>query len=234
MHNNLNDGIEKTGGREREHGLVAGQWTMVNTFDVERNGEPVRRSVKEQCLHCQEPVCAEVCFALGLTKTPAGPVIYDGRRVCVGCRYCQLACPFGAIAMEWGEVFSRVSKCQMCPDRLREGLAPACTVVCPTEALQFGRREDLLREARQRIGKHPNRYVAHIFGEKEVGGTSWLYLSDVPFAELGFNTEVMHKSVTTYTWKYISKAPILAVGLPLAFAALYTYTKRRSENENDH
>jgi len=235
MHNKLDGATEKkAGGREREGGLVAGRWTVVNAYDVMRNGEPVRRFVKRQCLHCREPVCVEVCFARGLAKAPDGPVLYSGRRVCVGCRYCQLACPFGVITMEWGEVFSRVSKCQMCYDRLQEGLAPACVAACTTEALQFGRRDDLLHEARQRIAKHPDRYVPHIFGEKEVGGTNWLYLSDVPFAELGFNTEVMDKSITTYTWKYIRKAPILAVSLPLVFAALYVYTKRRNENEHGH
>jgi formate dehydrogenase iron-sulfur subunit len=204
-------------------------------FHVIEKGDKVQwRFAKMQCLHCLEPICAESCFSNSFEKTPEGAVVYFNPEICVGCRYCQLACPFLSIQIKWNEVFSRVRKCNLCYDRLVKGLQPACVTTCPTEALKFGKRDELLQEARARIRQHPDKYVPHIFGEKEVGGTSWLYLSDVPFAELGFNTDVMQKSIPTYTWKYVSKAPILAIGLPIAFAALYAYTKRRSENEAGH
>ena len=205
--------------------------TRVGFHVLEKGDEIKWRFAKVQCLHCLEPNCAEVCFVHAYEKSPYGPVVYFNPEICVGCRYCQLACPFLNISMKWDEVFARVRKCTMCYDRLAQGLKPACVTTCPPGALKFGKRDELLKEARERINKNPEKYVNHIYGEKEVGGTSWLYISDVPFEELGFRTDVMHNPVPKYTWKYVSKAPILAVALPIFFAALYTYTKRRAENE---
>lgn len=211
--------------------LTAHNWTAVETRRIGRDEGKLLRFVKKQCLHCLEPICFETCFVHAYRKTPEGPVIYAHPEICVGCRYCQLACPFLVVGVEWEDVFSRIGKCPMCYERVKDGQPPACVEACPTKALEFGKRGALLAMARERIKKHPDRYVDHIFGEKEVGGTSWLYISDIAFEELGFNTNLMHKSIPQYTWKYVSKAPILAVGLPIAFAALYTYTKRRTENE---
>ncbi len=206
--------------------------TLVNFHTIEKGDKVQWRAVKMQCFHCLEPICFEACFVHAYKKTPEGAVVYFNPEICTGCRYCQLACPFLNIQLKWDEVFSRVRKCDMCYDRLVRGLKPACVATCPTGALKFGERDALLKEARERIAKNPDKYVDHIFGEKEVGGTSWLYISDVPFEELGFRTDVMHESIPKYTWKYISKAPILAVGLPILFAAFYVYTKRRAENED--
>ena len=72
-------------------------------------------------------------------------------------------------------------KCTLCYPRIIKGLLPGCVEACPTEALTFGRREDLLSIGRERIRKFPDRYVDRIYGENEMGGTSWLYLSAVPF-----------------------------------------------------
>ena len=88
----------------------------------------------------------------------------------------------------------KIQKCNMCFDRLQEGKLPACVENCPAEALVFGTRRDLIKEARRRIYENPDLYHDHIFGEHEAGGTSFLYLSPVPFEELGFNTRVQASS----------------------------------------
>ncbi|MBE0466106.1 MAG: 4Fe-4S dicluster domain-containing protein [Candidatus Desulforudis sp.] len=205
--------------------------TLVGFHTIEKDDKVQWRAAKVQCFHCLEPTCFEVCFVHAYNKTPEGAVVYANPEICVGCRYCQLACPFHNIQMKWDEVFSRVRKCSFCYNRLVEGLKPACVTTCPTGALKFGKRDELLQEAKERINSNPDKYFNHIYGEKEAGGTSWLYISDVPFEDLGFNTDVFQKSIPKYTWKYMKKAPILAVSLPIFFAALYAYTKRRAENE---
>ena len=139
--------------------------------------------------------------------SPDGPVIYDANK-CIGCRYCIWACPWGVPTTEWDSLAPKIQKCTHCADRseqpfpvarngqaltldesnrYRENIAtPACVKACPADCLRFGTREDILQEAHNRISKHPDKYVDHIYGEKEAGGTSVLYLSSVPFDKLGF------------------------------------------------
>ncbi len=139
---------------------------------------------KIQCMHCEKPPCVSACLVGALRKDPSGPVTYDPSR-CIGCRYCMVACPFERIAYEFDKSFTpRVRKCEFCRHRTSRGQVPACVEICPVEALQYGPRAELLRIARERIEKHPEKYVNHIYGEFEAGGTSWLYVSPVPFEEL--------------------------------------------------
>ena len=122
-----------------------------------------------------------------LSKNPKGPVEYDPWK-CIGCRYCIVACPFQVPAYEYHNALDpQVRKCTFCAERvLREGRRPACVEMCPNEALTFGKRGDLLDLARGRIRAFPEKYYDYIYGEKEVGGTSWMYLAPASFA----NTEL--------------------------------------------
>ncbi len=139
--------------------------------------------MKAQCMHCVQPACVSVCLAGALHKGLGGIVSYDVSR-CVGCRYCQVACPFNVPKFEWEASAPRIVKCELCHDRVVEGGQPACTEACPREAVVFGGRDRLLREARRRIAAEPDRYIDHIYGEHEGGGTQVLMLSEVPFANL--------------------------------------------------
>ncbi len=145
--------------------------------------------VKANCLHCNEPACASACLVGALRKEDNGAVVYDAWK-CMGCRYCMIACPFQIPAYEYDNAFTpQVRKCNFCFDRIsQEGSVPACVKICPRECLTFGPRERLLEHARQKIADHPDLYVNHVYGEHEAGGTSWLYLSSVPFEPLGFVT----------------------------------------------
>src|SRR3989339_1053935 len=108
-------------------------FTVVNRFDNPKDSQaPIY--VKRQCMHCDEPACASACLVSAFTKTPEGPVIYNPD-VCIGCRYCMVACPFDVPAYEYNEpLHPRVMKCSMCfPGRLKDGKAPACVSACPKE-----------------------------------------------------------------------------------------------------
>jgi Fe-S-cluster-containing dehydrogenase component len=164
---------------------TADQHCVVNRSDAAGDaGGPV--FTKIQCMHCEHAPCVSACLVGAMRKDPSGPVYYDASR-CIGCRYCMMACPFERLAYEYSSRLTpRVRKCELCRHRTAEGLVPACVEICPVEALQYGKRDDLLRIAHQRIAKDPDQYVHKVYGETDGGGTSWLYLSKAPFEELGF------------------------------------------------
>lgn len=140
--------------------------------------------VKRQCMHCKKPACVSVCMLGALHKSEGGVVAYDADR-CVGCRYCQIACAFNIPKFEWDKVAPKIVKCQLCSHRLVEGQEPACCDACPRDAVIFGHRNELKKEARRRIRENPDLYINHIYGENEAGGTLVMYLSSIPFTELG-------------------------------------------------
>jgi formate dehydrogenase iron-sulfur subunit len=212
-------------------------WTVVTNHIIEEGDQLKWRFVKRQCMHCLEPACESACFTHAFVKTKEGAVIYKPTEVdqdyCVGCRYCMIACPFGVPSFEWDKTFPFVQKCRFCYDRMKEeGMEPACVTSCPTQALKYGEREELLAEARARIDQNPS-YVKHIYGEKEYGGTSWIYISDVPFDKLGFRTNVSEKSIPAYTWDVLKWTPLIFFGWGAILTAMRAYTKRRAEVHNE-
>jgi len=200
-------------------------FTVVNRYEDPKTGKPVY--VKIQCMHCEEPACASACLVGALKKTPEGPVIYN-EDVCIGCRYCMSACPFYIPAFEYFDPVSpRIQKCYMCYHRIRKGEVPACVAECPMGALTFGRRSELIKLARERIMKNPDRYVDHIYGEHEVGGTDWLYISGVPFEELGFPTNLPEKPLPELSKGFLSLVPIVLVSWPALFGGIYLMSRSR-------
>ena len=161
-------------------------YTVVNRYnDLRADGRPI--DVKVQCFHCNEPACHSACIVTAFSKQHNGAVVYDSSR-CMGCRYCMVACPFQIPAYEYENALTpQVRKCTFCFDRIAEPHGvPGCVEICPVQCLTFGRRSDLIILAREKIRDDPDKYIDHIYGEHEVGGTSWMYLSSVPFDKIGF------------------------------------------------
>lgn len=156
-------------------------YTVINGFPNEKAPDKTGY-LKVQCLHCNRPACASACIVGALRKSESGPVTYDAWK-CIGCRYCMVACPFQIPAYEYENPLDpRVMKCTFCVPRIQTGKPPACVEICPSEVLTFGKRRDLLELAHLKITKSPDMYVDHVYGEFEVGGTSWLYLASADFA----------------------------------------------------
>lgn len=215
-----------TGTYENPPLMSAYTFTKINFTEVEYNGKFHWVFNKLQCMHCEHPACVEACIVGALEKRPDGPVTYDDRK-CIGCRYCQTACPFGIPNFEWDKAVPWIRKCTFCADRQGGSLKPACVTTCPTGALEFGDHDELIAEAKRRILTAPNnKYYNHIYGEKEVGGTSWLYLSPVPFDMLGFPT-VGTKAVTVNAERAMSLVPWVLVGVAAVMTGTYWLTKRR-------
>ena len=157
--------------------------TVVNRYDNPKDPElPI--TVKVQCMHCDHPACVSACIVGAISKHDDGAVVWDTDK-CIGCRYCMVACPFQIPAFEYHKALQpKIMKCDFCTDRRKEGKLPACVESCPVEALTFGPREELVRVARDKVRRNPDRYVNHIYGEYEVGGTSWCYLAGTDFKSL--------------------------------------------------
>lgn len=136
-------------------------------------------SMKVQCMHCNEPACVSACIVGALEKNELGSVDYDAWK-CIGCRYCIVACPFQVPSYEYENPLTpQVRKCTFCHERIAKGESPACVSICPNEALTFGPRSKLIDLAHSRFKANPGRYHEHVYGENEVGGTSWMYLTAV-------------------------------------------------------
>jgi formate dehydrogenase iron-sulfur subunit len=187
---------------------------------------------KMQCMHCNEPACASACLTQAMSKTKDGPVIWRGDK-CMGCRYCMVSCPFDIPKFEYHSANPKIQKCTMCFDtRVQNGELPACVENCPNEALMFGTRRELITEARRRIYEKPELYYDQIYGEHEAGGTCWLYLSPVPFKEIGLNTKLQTASYPALTKGFLYTVPSVFVLVPALLLGIQQATKNNHLNQD--
>ena len=202
--------------------------------------------IKRQCMHCNAPGCVSACPVKAMTKNPETGVVEYDRSKCIGCRYCQLACPFNVPSFEWHKTFPRITKCELCRNSYYEGQKsyleryeqPACCYVCPTKAVIYGKRADLLAEAKRRLAANPDRYVDKIYGEFDYGGTNVIYLTKVDFEKLGMpnlpdysfasKSEKLQHTIYKTAW-HIPIAPIVLY----AAIATVAVTHRSKRDKND-
>ena len=191
---------------------------------VQTKGDKYMRHL---CMNCEDPTCASVCPVGALRKTAEGPVTYSPSR-CIGCRYCMLACPFSVPKYEWNKTFPLVRKCDMCADRVASGLQTACAEACPTGATKFGERGALIAEAKERLAQNPQQYVNHIYGLNEVGGTSVLLLSSVPFEDFGYKADISTEALPMLTYRVLSHIPDLVTIGGIALGGIWWLTNRKN------
>ncbi len=210
--------------------------------------------VKQHCMHCISPACVSVCPVGALRKDPKNGVVYYVEDRCIGCRYCMLACPFRVPRYEYESASPQVRKCQLCRHRYAEGKYSACCESCPTGASIFGKVTDLRKEAERRlalkagsdyefpfqrvdakdkIARKVSRYVNHIYGMKEAGGTQYLLLAGVPFELLGFDKAIDEKVLPDLTWAYISKIPAVIATILIGGAATWAVTRGRNKDKEE-
>ncbi len=215
---------------EQQKGLSNQNYTFVQRYDL---ADGKTRFVKRQCMHCLDAACASACPVSALHKTDEGPIAYRPSR-CLGCRYCMVACPFDVPRFDWDNGLTpEIRKCMFCIERQREGKLPACAENCPSGALKVSTRGELLKEAHARITANQGFYVDHVFGEHEAGGTAMLYISDVPFAQLGFRTDVTTRPIPAYTWDVMSKLPWVVGGLAVVLTGASVVTRQRNGHHDD-
>ncbi|MBI5538509.1 MAG: 4Fe-4S dicluster domain-containing protein [Bacteroidia bacterium] len=201
--------------------------TVVNCYKTSK-GEVY---VKTQCMHCNEPSCVAACLTKAMSKSKEGPVTWNGDK-CMGCRYCMVSCPFDVPKFEYNSSNPKIEKCTMCFEKIEKGGLPVCAENCPAEAIKFGTRRELLTEARKRIVENPETYINEIYGEHTAGGTSFMYLSSVPFNEIGLNTNLQDKSYPELSKGFLFSVPSVFVLLPPLLLGIYEATKKNKLNNN--
>lgn len=217
-------------------------------------GSPGFSFIKQHCLHCLEPACVSVCPVAALQKNPETGIVTYNKNRCFGCRYCQVACPFGIPMYEWEKASPSVVKCQLCNHRYAQGQYSACCEFCPTGASIFGKVSDLREEAKRRLALKPGdtyaypvkrvdgeertekevgKYVNHVYGLDEAGGTQYLFLASVNFDKLGFNPKITNQVYPDFTWDYVSHVPILIGSLLVAGTVTRLVTQKLDKNKKD-
>ena len=232
--------------------LSAKTYTLIAFHEMENAQKPggiESAFVMQRCLHCLEPACASACPTTALYRQADGPVTYDADK-CIGCRYCMLACPWDVPTAEWNTLAPKISKCTHCADRadqpvplafngkpLSDGAGkrflesiatPACVKACPADALRFGTRDEMLAIAHKRISDRPDKYVDHVYGENELGGTSVMYLSSVPFEKLGFPT-YGEKPFPAFTATALGAVPPAVMTVGALLGAVYAFFRKRTQ-----
>ena len=164
-------------------------FTVVNRFpgspSPDQAGLP-QTYCKVQCMHCLYPSCVSACIVAALTKSPDGAVVYNPT-ICIGCRYCQVACPFEIPAYEFHEpLLPECASASSAPIGPKEPEPiPRAPPPAPPRRWSSAAGRTWSPWRRTASKRRPDRYVSHIYGETEVGGTSWLYLTGRPVQEVG-------------------------------------------------
>ncbi len=226
---------------------------LIKAYRGEKEGEKEFSFIKQHCLHCVDPACVSVCPVAALEKHPETGIVTYNKNKCFGCRYCQVACPFGIPMYEWEKASPSVVKCQLCNHRYAQGRYSACCESCPTGASIFGKVSDLQEEAKRRLTLKPgdsyafpvkhieggetteqvvSEYNNHVYGLEEAGGTQYLFLAGVDFEKLGFNPNVTNEVYPDFTWDYVSHVPQLIGTLLVAGTVTRIATQKWEKRKN--
>ncbi len=156
-------------------------WLKIRFTEVERQGKLSWLFTRQACMHCTEAACVKVCPTKALYRHELGFVAYD-KDLCSGCGYCVDFCPFHVPRSKRNLVtgIAKMEKDTFCIDRVTSGYEPACVKTCPTGALVFGERDELVTEGRTRVQaiKAQGYTNAYLYGDEEMGGLHVMYVLD--------------------------------------------------------
>lgn len=181
--------------------LTPYNWITVQKVTVEHNGQKTDVFIPRRCMHCDNPPCANLCPFAAQYKTKEGPVLIN-KELCLGGAKCRTVCPWNIPQRQAGVgLYMNIApkylgagvmyKCDLCYDRLLKGKVPACVEACPKGAMQFGSKSDIKKLAKTKAQK----INGYIYGDKENGGTSTLYLSAVPFEKINEQLKLRKKEI---------------------------------------
>ena len=212
--------------------LTENSWTVMRYAEVktERGLEWLIR--KDGCMHCTDPGCLKACPAPGAIVQYSNGIVDFHEENCIGCGYCITGCPFNIPRLSKKD--SKVYKCTLCSDRVAVGLEPACVKTCPTGAIVFGTKEDMLLHAEERVVELKSRGFdkAGIYNPAGVGGTHVMYVLHHADRPEAYNGLPKNPSIGAMVdlWKGAAK-PLasLALGVGVLGAFLHYVTKGPNE-----
>jgi Fe-S-cluster-containing dehydrogenase component len=222
----------------------------METKDAEVNGYAF---MKTSCMHCADPSCVSACPVSAMIKDPVTGIVAYEPSACVGCRYCVVACPFGIPKYQYDSPTGKIGKCELCRHRTKDGHYSACAEVCPTGATLAGRTGDLLLEAKRRLALKPGsvtryprgklggpdqsyegqvgKYLQHVYGEKEYGGTQVLKLSSVNFEKVGMpNLPPRSSAATSETIQHSLYGGLI---MPIAVLGALSFIAKKNVHDED-
>jgi formate dehydrogenase iron-sulfur subunit len=203
------------------------QYTVVNRY-TKKGGKEI--FIKTQCMHCNYPGCASACLVKAMHKIEKGPVNWETN--CLGCRYCMVACPFDIPKFEYNSPVPKIQKCTFCWEKkVKKGERPACVEICPAEVMFFGTRREVVEEAKRRIYQEPDKYYHQIYGENEVGGTSWVYIAGAPFEDLGFRTDLGTTPYPKLSKGFLTNIAVIDLVIPTLLLGIGYAAKKKNEND---
>ncbi|MDI6865216.1 MULTISPECIES: 4Fe-4S dicluster domain-containing protein [Thermodesulfovibrio] len=201
--------------QENRYHFQAAKGLARTTVFIQDNG-----LLHHRCMHCENPSCVASCPSGAFYKTPEGIVLHNPQH-CIGCRTCVVACPFNV--PQWDSDKKEFVKCTMCIHRVSKGLLPACVEACPTEALTFGKRQEILDKS-QKLSQETRLFM---YGREENGGTSVFILTKEKPTDIGYPS-VANISITGRGSKTLVGATAAAA---IVYIGLKKYSERRKEIE---
>jgi formate dehydrogenase iron-sulfur subunit len=208
--------------------LTAESWTVMRFTEYEEeNGRLEWLIRKDGCMHCAEPGCLKACPAPGAIVQYANGIVDFVEEHCIGCGSCITGCPFNIPRISKQD--NKAYKCTLCSDRVSVGLEPACVKTCPTGAITFGSKEDMIEHAAERVVdlKERGYSTAGLYDPQGVGGTHVMYVlkhADKPQIYHGLPADP-RISPMVGLWKGVLK-PIALLGMALtALGAFFHYVK---------
>lgn len=232
------EGVDTTnrGTYENPPDLSYDTWVKIRFNEIDNGKGGINWIFSRQaCMHCTDAACVKVCPSGALYHHPSGAVAFN-EDICTGCGYCVEFCPFDVPRAKGNAatVIRKIQKCILCTDRTTNGMEPSCVKTCPTDALTFGDRPDLVAAGQKRVqtlkATHPN---AYLYGEKELGGLHVMYVLTQPAEVYGLPAKP-EVPVTALAWKDIIK-PLgyVAAGLAVAGLGLNYIVARANLNKEE-
>ncbi len=208
-------------------------WTLMRFSEVEVQAGKLEWLIrKDGCMHCAEPGCLKACPSPGAIVQYANGIVDFHEENCIGCGYCVTGCPFNIprISKKDGKAY----KCTLCSDRVAVGMEPACVKTCPTGAIVFGSKEDMIHHAEGRVAdlKERGYQNAGLYDPAGVGGTHVMYVlqhADQPELYAGLPKDPSISPMVSL-WKGITK-PLASFGLGLAVLAGFFHYVTAGPNE---
>lgn len=233
--NDLRDEIGTTVGvYDNPTDLTDQSWTVMRFAEVQgKEGRLEWLIRKDGCMHCEDPGCLKACPAPGAIVKYANGIVDFVSENCIGCGYCIAGCPFNVPRISKKD--NKAYKCSLCSDRVAVGQAPACVKTCPTGALHFGVKDEMVAYGKKRVRDLNERgyQKAALYDPQGVGGTHVMYVlqhGDQPELYHGLPSEPKI-SPWVSLWKGVTK-PLLSIGLGLAvLGAFFHYVTRGPKEE---
>ncbi|MGD9142470.1 MAG: 4Fe-4S dicluster domain-containing protein [Dehalococcoidia bacterium] len=189
-------------------------------------------SRKNACNHCTDAACVEVCPTGALSYNDSGYVQYEKSK-CSGCGYCAEVCPFEVPQLETNSVtgVAIMNKCTFCHDRVSNGESPACAAACPTGAITFGKRSELISSAEARLDElKGSNSTAQLYGVEELGGLNVMYILDNSPETYGLPADPEVPASVTVRKVFSWIGPVAAIAVVAGFGLNYIVARMRMAN----